>query len=217
MASPLAREIFECHRDEKRYRDETLKEELLQLMKNRRSIRRYSKDPVSLEKIYQILEAGRYAPSGANLQPWIYIIVTDNELKEKIRKEAERVERNFHEKAADELKSWFKGQKITAEKSFLTEAPALVVIAGLTKAPYWLESTWIAIAYILLSVESQKLGTLTYTPTETSFLNELLNIPDDYHPVAILPMGRPAEAPSPDTRARKPLEQIVYVNRYGRK
>jgi len=190
---------------------------LLQLMKKRRSIRKYSKDPIPLEKIYQILEAGRYAPSGANLQPWVYIIVIDNELKEKIRKEAEKIERNFHEKASDQLRRWLKEQKITPEKSFLTEAPVLVVVAGLTKAPYWLESTWISIAYILLSVESQKLGTLTYTPIETAFLNKLLNIPENYHPVAILPIGNPAEGPTLETRARKPLEQIVYLNRYYEK
>jgi len=186
-------------------------------MKNRRSIRKYSRDSIPLEKIFQILEAGTYAPSGANLQPWIYIIVTDNELKEKIRKEAEKTERSFHEKAPVQLRRWLKEQKITPEKSFLTEAPALIVVAGLTKAPYWLESTWISIAYILLSVEAQNLGTLTYTPSKTVFLNKLLRIPDDYHPVAILPIGNPAERPSPETRARKPLEQRVYLNRYGDK
>jgi len=194
-----------------------LKTDLLQLMRNRRSIRKYSKDSIPLEKIFQILEAGRYAPSGANLQPWIYIVVTDEELKEKIRKEAEKVEREFHEKVPTQLQRWLKEQKITPEKSFLTEAHALIVVAGLTKAPYWLESTWISIAYILLSAQSQNLGTLTYTPPETVFLKKLLNIPDDYHSVAILPIGNPAERPSREARARKPLEQMVYLNRYTTK
>ena len=161
------------------------------------------------------MEAGRYAPSGANLEPWIYILVTDNKLKEKIRKEAERVERNFHKRAPSQLKKWFKEQKITPEKSFLTEAPALIVVAGFTKAPYWLESTWISIAYILLYAESQNLGTLTYTPSDVTFLNKLLNIPENYRPVAILPIGHPAERPSSETRPRRPLEQIVYQNRYN--
>ncbi len=170
-----------------------------------------------MEKIVQILEAGRYAPSGANLQPWIYIVVTDSKLKERIREEAERIERDFHKKASKQLKKWLKEQKITAEKSFLTEAPVLVVVAGFAKAPYWLESTWISIAYILLSAESRNLGTLTYTPSETAFLKKLLNIPDDYHPVAILPLGHPAERPPPETRPRRPLEQTIYLNRYGNK
>ena len=194
-----------------------MKTELLQLMKNRRSIRKFSKHPIPLEEIYQILEAGRYAPSGANMQPWIYIVVTDNELKGKIREEAEKIERKFHEKAPDQLKRWFNEQKITPEKSFLTDAPVLIVAAGLTKAPYWLQSTWISIAYVLLSLESQNLGSLTYTPIETRFLNKLLNIPDDYRPVAVLPIGNPAERPSLETRARKPLEQIIYLNKYSDK
>jgi nitroreductase len=184
-------------------------------MKNRRSIRKYKQAPLQLEKIYEILEAGRHAPSGANLQPWIYIVVTDNKLKEKIREEAERTERKFHMKASKPFRRWLEEQRITPEKSFLTEAPALVVVAGLTKAPYWLESTWISIAYILLYAESQNLGTLTYTPSDTAFLNKLLDIPGDYRSVAILPIGYPAESPSPKTRPRRPLEQIAYQNKYG--
>jgi nitroreductase len=195
----------------------TLKTNLLRLIKSRRSIRKYRKNPVPLEKIYQILEAGRYAPSGANLQPWIYIVVTDNKLKEKIREGAEKIEIDFHKKAPKQFKRWLKEQKITPEKSFLTEAPALIVVAGFTKAPYWLESTWVSIAYILLSVESQNLGTLTYTPPETVFLSKLLNIPEAYHPVAILPIGYSAETPSPETRPRRPREQIVYLNIYHNK
>ena len=128
-----------------------LTKKLAQLTAHRRSIRKFSADLISREKIYQVLDIGRYAPSGANTQPWTYIIVTDNQLKEKIREEAEKIEREFHEKAPKNLKKWFKRQKITPLKPFLTKAPALVVVASLTSAPYWLESTWISIAYILLS------------------------------------------------------------------
>lgn len=194
-----------------------MKAELLQLMKNRKSIRKYKKDSIPLEKVYEILEAGRYAPSGANMQPWIYIIVTDDRLKEKIREEAEKVERKYHEKASDQLRKWFKELKITPEKSFLTDTPVLIVVAGSTKAPYWRQSTWISIAYILLSIENQNLGTLTYTPKEMRFLNKLLDIPDDYCPVVILPIGVPAERPPPEACARKPLGQIVHLNKYSRK
>ena len=183
-------------------------------MKNRRSIRKYSKDSISLERIYRILEAGRYAPSGANMQPWIYVVVTDDGLREKIREEAEEVERKYHKKAPEQLRKSFKEWKVTPEKRFLTDAPILIVVAGSTKAPYWLQSTWISITYVLLSIENQDLGTLTYTPTETRFLNKLLDIPDYYHPVAVLPIGIPAEKPSPKNCARKTLEQIVHLNRY---
>ena len=190
---------------------------LLELMKNRRSIRKYKRERVPLKKIYQILDAGRYAPSGANQQPWIYIVVTDERLKEDIRREAEGVEKKFHERAPEWLRKWFGEQGITAEKSFLTDASALIVVAGDTKAPYWLESTWISISYILLSAASQNLGTLTYTPSDTVFLRRMLNLPEDYRPVAILPIGYPVETPPPETRPRKPLEQIVHQNRYSLK
>lgn len=184
-------------------------------MRNRRSIRKYKKQQIPVKEILQVLEAGRLAPSGANQQPWTYILVTDSELKQEIRKEAEMVEKNFHRKAPKSLKNWFKKQGITPQKSFLTEAPALIVVAGCTKAPYWLESTWISIAYILLQAENQGFGTLTYTPSNTGFLNELLEIPKDYQPVAIIPVGYAAETPSPEARPRKPLETIVYRNKYG--
>jgi len=189
--------------------------DLLDLMRNRRSIRKYKKQPVPTREILQVLEAGRLAPSGANQQPWTYILVTDSELKQEIRKEAEAVEVSFHCKAPKSLKNWLEEQGITPQKAFLTEAPALIVVAGYTKVPYWLESTWISIAYILLQAESQGFGTLTYTPSNTSFLNKLLKIPKDHQPVAIIPIGYPAEKPSPETRPRKPLETIVHKNKYG--
>ena len=134
-----------------------MESELWELMRKRRSTRKFKKNLVPLEKISQILEAGRLAPSGANMQPWIYIVVTDKGLKEKIREEAEKVEREYHKEAPHQLRKWFKERKITPEKNFLTEAPVLVVVAGSTKAPYWLQSTWLSVAYILLSIENQNL------------------------------------------------------------
>jgi len=191
--------------------------ELLDLIKSRRSIRKYKKQTITLEKIYSVLEAGRYAPSGANQQPWTYILVTDTKLKQQIRNEAEREETKYHKTAPSPLKEWFKKQGITPAKPFLTDVPALIVVASDIEAPYWLESTWISIAYILLEAENQKLGTLTYTPSDTTFLNRLLNIPDRYSPVAIIPVGYPAEKPTTKARPRKGLKQIVHHNKYSPK
>ena len=188
--------------------------ELLNLMKNRRSIRKYKKQTIPLEKIHSALDAGRYAPSGANRQPWTYILVTDATLKQQIRKEAEKVETEYYKTAPSQLREWFKKQGLTPVKPFLTDAPALIVVAGDTEAPYWLESTWISITYILLQAENQKLGTLTYTPLDTTFLNKLLIIPNHYSVVAIIPIGYPAEPPTTKTRPRKPLKQIVHHNRF---
>jgi len=189
--------------------------ELLDLMKNRRSIRKYKKQTIPLEKIHSALDAGRYAPSGANQQPWTYILVTDEALKEQIRSEAEKVETEYHITAPLQLREWFKRQGITPAKPFLTDAPALIVVAGDTRAPYWLESTWISIAYILLQAENQKLGTLTYTPSDTTFLNKLLNIPNHYSVVVVVPIGYPAETPTTRTRPRKTLKQTVHHNKFS--
>ncbi len=184
-------------------------------MRKRRSIRKYTKKSVPTEEILQVLEAGRLAPSGANQQPWMYVLVTDSQLKHEIRREAETVEKNFHCRASKSLKNWFMKQGITPQKSFLTEAPALIVVAGHTEAPYWLESTWMSIAYIVLEAASRGFGTLTYTPSDTHFLNKLLKIPKAYKPVAIIPVGYPAENSSPETRPRKRLETLVHRNLYN--
>jgi len=96
--------------------------ELLDLMRNRRSIRKYKIQTVPLEKIYSVLDAGRYAPSGANQQPWTYILVTDTALKQQVREETVRVETEYHKTAPPQLREWFKKQGITPAKPFLRDA-----------------------------------------------------------------------------------------------
>lgn len=188
---------------------------VMNLMRNRRSIRVYRTEPVPGEKVAKILEAGRLAPSGANRQPWVYIVVDDEALKGEIRKRSEEADSLFHKEAPDWLKNWLKEEGITTTKQFLTDAPFLVVVAGNTKAPYWLESTWISIAYMILLAEKEGVGTLTYTPGNTEPLNKLLNLPKDYEVVAILPIGFPAETLPPEKRPRRPLAQIAFHNRHG--
>lgn len=189
---------------------------ILDAMKSRRSIREYKREVVPLKKIFKILDTGRYAPSGANQQPWRYIVIDSEELKWRIRREAEKADKKFHESAPDWLKRWFKDQGITLEKRFLTEAPFLIVVAGFTKAPYWLESTWISIAYMILAAQSEGLATLTYTPGSTSFLNDILDIPREYCPVAIIPVGYHSEAQKMRKKTRKRLKEIAFHNKYGR-
>ena len=69
------------------------------------------------------------------------------------------------------------------------DAPYLIVVAGETDKPYWLESTWISISYMILAAENEGLGTLTYTPAETDFLNDLLELPKNFTSVVIIPVG----------------------------
>jgi len=189
---------------------------LLELARRRRSTRRYRSKPIPPAKLARVLQAGRLAPSGANTQPWRFIVVDDPEIKRRIREGSEEADREFHREAPLWLQQWLREQKITAEKDFLTDSPVLIVVAGRTGMPYWLESTWIAIAYMILAAEEEGLGSLTYTPGDTSFLNALLGIPEGYKVVAVLPLGFPQEK-TPLRGERMDLEAIAFHNRFGNK
>jgi len=181
---------------------------LIELLKKRRSVRYYEKKKIPDEKILNILKAGKLAPSGADKQPWLYIIVKDLRLKRKIRENCEKVDEIWHRKASADIRKWLKKKNITSEKRFLSEAPVLICVFGDKKAPYWFESTWVSIAYIALAAVEEGLGTLTYTPGNPSFLNEILEVPDNYTPLAILPVGIPKQR-----EKYKPVKKIRYDNR----
>ena len=190
-------------------------ENVYEIMKQRRSIRKYKSDPISGLALENILAAGRFAPSGANRQPWLFVTVDDLVLKKEIRVQSEEVDAIWNAKKGEGFRQWLKNQDIVEDsKPFLEEAPILLVVFADTEQPYWFESTWIAIAYMLLAVENEGLGTLTYTPGYPEFLNELLNVPLKYRPQVILPFGFPNEIPDPGSRKRKSLEQVVYRNYY---
>jgi len=139
------------------------------LVMKRRSTRIYRSDAVHISDVIDVIDAVIYAPSGANTQPWRFIIVDDEIVKGSIREGAEKADQKIHGQAPEWLKNWLKDNKITPEKRFLTEAPFLIVIAALSTMPYWLESTWISIAYMILAIEEKGLSSLTYTPGESGF------------------------------------------------
>lgn len=183
------------------------------IMKRRRSIRRFKRDKFAIENLYSIVNAGLLAPSGANQNPYIFVLIDDAQLKKEIRKECELADKGFHEESPTWLKEWFAKKYITPEKQFLTDAPFLIVIAGNTTMPYWLESTWISIAYILLAAEEKGLGTLTYTPGKLDFLIPLLLLPEVYEPVVILPIGYQDESPIKSDDGDK--ENKIFRNKFG--
>ncbi len=184
---------------------------ILELASKRVSIRKFSKKKVSFKKVLEILEVARQAPSGANTQPWKFIIVDDLKLKKNIRKICEKVEKNFHKRAPKWLKDWFRNNEITYSKPFLLEAPYLIIVISNRKFPYYKESTWIAIGYMLLAIEESRLATLTYTPSNVKILKKILNIPSNYNLEAILPIGYPLEK---KVKYRKKLSEIISYNKY---
>ncbi len=186
---------------------------VLDLARSRRSVRIYSRDPIPLEDLRYILEVAHNAPSGANRQPWRFLVIRDPGRKKAIRDVCEKLEKRFHESADLEFKRWLKEHGISWRKSFLTDAPALILVFGKTDEPYWVESVWISIGYMLLAAEELGYSTLTYTPPEIKWANELLRVPENYALQAIIPVGRPAEPLKPKERYR--LEEVLHLEEWG--
>ena len=163
--------------------------DLYKLMKNRRSTRDFLNKEVPEEKLNLILKAGRLSPSGADQKPYVYIVVDDMALKKKIKQYCEDADKKFYNTSEEWFKKWMVKKNISLKKDFLVDAPYLIVVAGETDKPYWLESTWMSISYMILAAETEGLGTLTYTPAETDFIKNLLGLSKKVVPVAIIPIG----------------------------
>jgi len=173
-------------------------------MKRRRSGRQFSERPVPREIIEDCLRTAATAPSGANLQPWSFIVVTDPAVKQQIRKEAEKTEREFYHKSA--TRKWVEDLKTLGtneNKPFLEIAPYLIVIFaqrysllpdGSKKSHYYVnESVGIATGMLITAVHHAGLVCLTYTPSKMGFLNQVLSRPSNERPFLILVVGYPAK------------------------
>ena len=189
-------------------------------MRRRRSVRDFSDRPVPREVIEHCLRTAGSAPSGANMQPWHFVVVADAEVKRQIRVAAERQEREFYQGlAGDEWLGALSALGTHERKPFLEVAPYLIVIFaqrhgvapdGSKVQHYFVrESVGIATGLLLAAVHHAGLAALTYTPPRAAFLNEILGRPDHERPFLILVVGYPAEnATVPDLK-RKPLKEIV--------
>ncbi len=185
---------------------------VLELAKRRKTVRQFLPDRPPMEDILKAIEAAKEAPSGMNAQPWKFVIVDDDWLKGKIRELCEREEEKFYTRSRGDLMAWLSEKGFKPEKPFLSEAPYLILVFGHIKAPYWLQSTWIAVGYLLLALEEVGLGTVTYTPPNPKPIEELLKAPKDYKLQTILPVGYPAD-PKPKYGRRK-LEEVVGINEF---
>jgi nitroreductase len=183
---------------------------VLELARRRKTARKFLPDKPPMEDVLRAVETAKEAPSGMNAQPWRFVVVDDDWLKVKIREACEREEEKFYARTKGDLMAWLKAEGFRAEKPFLSEAPYLILVFGHTKNPYWLQSTWIAVGYLLLALEELGLGTVTYTPPNPKPIEELLNAPKDYRLQTILPVGYPAD-PKPKYERRK-LEEVVSFN-----
>ena len=190
---------------------------ILELARSRRSIRSYSRDPIPLEDVAYIVDVARHAPSGANKQPWRFLVIRDPLVKKLIRGRCEEVERRFHERVDPEFREWLRSRGISWRKPFLTDAPILILVFARRGEPYWIESTWISIGYLILAAEELGYSTLTYTPSEVDWSNKILQVPEEYVLQAIIPIGKPAERREAREQDRRlSLHEVCYLDSWGK-
>ena len=191
-------------------------------MKGRRTIRHFSDKPVPLKVIEKCVQAAGTAPSGANLQPWHFVIVKDPVVKHQIRVAAEEEEHEFYTNRAP--KEWLEKLKplgTDENKPFLESAPYLIAIFvqsyGLLengqkiKHYYATESVGIATGILITALHQSGLATLTHTPSPMSFLNELLIRPVNERPFLLLVAGYPAENAEVPVIKKKSLQEITTI------
>ena len=185
---------------------------LLEIAKRRKTVRHFKSKEVSLEDMLYCIEVAKEAPSGMNSQPWRFVIITDDDIKKNIRKICEKREKEFHEKLKGKLKEWLKEKHIIWKKNFIEEAPILLLIFSSKEFPYFVQSTWLAIGYLLLALEEKGLATVTYTPPNPEEVRKYIGAPDEYKLEAILPIGYSAD--EKEKEERKNLEEITYLNEW---
>lgn len=185
--------------------------QVLRAIRDRRSAREFFGTPVDMAAIGRIVEAGRLAPSGANRQPWHFVVVDDPSIKHALRAICEEAEHKYYENADAKLRAWFADHSITPSKPFLERAPVLIAVFFDPHAPYAIPSVWIAITHMLLQATEEGLYSLPYTPSGAQ-LGPALGVPSEYSVAAVLPIGH---ANPPEQQIRRPLSQVASHNRYG--
>ncbi|UTH74007.1 nitroreductase family protein [Chromobacterium sp. IIBBL 290-4] len=189
-------------------------------MKRRKTIREFSGQPVPREIIENCLLTASTAPSGANHQPWHFVVVSDPALKKKIREGAEAEEKEFYEhRAPQEWKDALAPLGTDADKPFLETAPYLIAIFGQKKTVlddgselknyYVPESVSIATGFLISALHHAGLATLTHTPSPMNFLNQLLDRPAHEKPYILLVVGYPAEQCMVPNIGKKSLAEIA--------
>ncbi len=175
----------------------------LELMRKRRSVRHFSEEEIPFEVIKNIVKTALPAPSGANRQPWKFVIVRDADTKRKIRTAAEAAEKlNYEKRFPPEMKEDLKALKTGWKKEFLETAPVLIAVfkekyrlreGKKEKTYYAAESTGIACGFLIAAIHNAGLVTLPYTPAPAKFITEILKRPENESPFILFPVGYPAE------------------------
>ncbi len=198
--------------------------QFLQTMAKRRTIRAYSEEPVPFELIENAIRAASLAPSGANQQPWTFVVVSDPELKHQVRLAAKEEERRSYEgRMSPEWLEALEHLGTDWHKPHIEQGPYIIVvfaqIYGLVTEPdgtqrkikhyYVQESVGIAVGFLLASLTHAGLATLTHTPNLMGFLSKLLQRPPNERAYVLIPVGYPAMNATVPTLSKKPLNEVM--------
>ena len=193
----------------------------LEMIKSRRTVRDFSEKNIPEGVIENAVKAAASAPSGANKEPWHFVIVKDPAVKKKIRVAAEKEEKEFYEHRAPD--SWLEDLnqfKTDWHKPFLEQAPSLIIVfrqsyinLGSTRRKnyYVNESVGIACGFLLAALHNAGLVTLTHTPSPMGFLEKILKRPKNEKAFLLIPIGYPAENAKVPDLIKKPYNEVSTV------
>lgn len=193
--------------------------DLGEVIVKRRSVRKFRNDPVPKEVLDRILEAGRWAPSASNSQPWRFIVVTDVNVKERISETCTRFSKKAWAAFAPENAKYLAQRGGTWDKEYMKYVPALISVCFnrpvKIREEMALASAWVAIENMLLAATSEKLGSCVYTfsdSEEEDELKKILKIPQPYRLAAIIQLGHADYCPPAPSRKR--LDEIVSYQHF---
>jgi iodotyrosine deiodinase len=222
--APLAFEHLDAGEQRRR------SEQFLSRIATRRTVRDFAADPVPFELVRNAIRAAAAAPSGANRQPWRFVVVSDPAVKREIRVAAEAEEKESYERRMPE--EWLEALAPLGtdwHKPFLETAPYLIAVFRLDWEPvapaggvddgpavkrrnyYVAESVGIACGFLLAALHLSGLATLTHTPSPMGFLNRILSRPPHEKPYLLIPVGYPADGARVPVIPRKPEEEVLVV------
>jgi iodotyrosine deiodinase len=192
----------------------------LESMRRRRTVRHYSTEPVPWELVESAVATAATAPSGANQQPWTFVVVSDPETKRRIREAAEEEERrNYGGRMSPEWIEALHPLGTDRHKPHLEDAPYVIVVfeqpygvrtdGTKVKHYYVRESVGIAVGLLLAALHQAGLSTLTHTPSPMGFLRDLLGRPRHERPFCVIPVGYPADDAVVPEISKKPLDEVL--------
>jgi nitroreductase len=190
-------------------------------MRTRRSVRQFAPDPVPRELVANALRVAGSSPSGANQQPWTFVVVYDDATKQRIREAAEHEEHLlYRERATAEYLAAIEPIGTNAIKPHLTDAPCVIAVfeqpwrweGGEKRKHYYVrESVGIAVGFLITTLHLSGLATLTHAPSPMGFLREILERPENERPFLLVATGYPAADAEVPTLAKKHLDEFAVT------